>query len=367
MAHIPKPDYKAFLIERKFGDTHLPKTPPNEEEGTNPFDRIHRPDDTIEQASDDESANQNNSQLAEELARVQKYRNELDKLSESELYVLYKSEVAKKNAEDDQDRFFNKPSADADFDYWSKMTYWTLDEAIALSFGKSPNVVNQTRLSKIFRWTSPFVDEYQKTTELAKRALVWKKLYDPVLPSIFIKWTTDYGIPIPSELVKQVEARLGKAHDWQRSYKELLVSSKAESDKMYASFLEMSEQSKGLAATCDKWKAMYSKLESTIKSERKEAITLTEKLREEILGLAAQKTVSQKPLQTKERDTLLKLVIGMAIGGYGYDPKAKRSPTASEISDDLAKNGIALDTDTVRNWLKKAADHVPGPTEDEAS
>jgi hypothetical protein len=38
-----------------------------------------------------------------------------------------------------------------------------------------------------------------------------------------------------------------------------------------------------------------------------------------------QPTESEKPLGTKERDSLLKLVIGMAIGGYRYDPKAKRS------------------------------------------
>jgi hypothetical protein len=39
---------------------------------------------------------------------------------------------------DENQRVFNRPSAVADFDYWSRMSYWTLDEALALSFGKAP-------------------------------------------------------------------------------------------------------------------------------------------------------------------------------------------------------------------------------------
>jgi hypothetical protein len=34
--------------------------------------------------------------------------------------------------------FFNQPDAVADYDHWSKTAHWTLDEAIALSFGKAP-------------------------------------------------------------------------------------------------------------------------------------------------------------------------------------------------------------------------------------
>lgn len=56
-------------------------------------------------------------------------------------------------------------------------------------------------------------------------------------------------------------------------------------------------------------------------------------------------------LKTRERETLLKLVIGMAIKGYRYDPKAARNNATSEIADDLEALGIGLDTDTIRKWL----------------
>ena len=57
----------------------------------------------------------------------------------------------------------------------------------------------------------------------------------------------------------------------------------------------------------------------------------------------------------KERESLLKLVIGMAIKGYGYDPAALKSDKVKEIADDLALLGLSIDTDTVRKYLKEAA------------
>ncbi len=64
-------------------------------------------------------------------------------------------------------------------------------------------------------------------------------------------------------------------------------------------------------------------------------------------------------LGTKERDTLLKLVIGMAVRGYAYDPTAKRSATTGEIKSDLDLLGINLDEDTIRKWLKESAERLP--------
>lgn len=66
-----------------------------------------------------------------------------------------------------------------------------------------------------------------------------------------------------------------------------------------------------------------------------------------------------KPLSDRERTSLLKMVIGMAIDGYGYNPKAKRSPIAGEITSALQLRGISLDEDTIRKWLKEAAQHLP--------
>lgn len=66
-----------------------------------------------------------------------------------------------------------------------------------------------------------------------------------------------------------------------------------------------------------------------------------------------------KPLHVKERETLQKMIIGMAIKGYSYDPKASKNTSIQEIADDLASLGISLDPDTVRKWVKEAAEILP--------
>lgn len=63
-------------------------------------------------------------------------------------------------------------------------------------------------------------------------------------------------------------------------------------------------------------------------------------------------------LPTRARDTLLKLVIGMAISRYGYDPRKGKSPVTKRIVDDLASLGIPLSDDTVLKWLRQANDAV---------
>lgn len=68
--------------------------------------------------------------------------------------------------------------------------------------------------------------------------------------------------------------------------------------------------------------------------------------------------VLDKPLGTRERETLLKLVIGMAMGGYAFDPAQSRGTAVGEIVSQLATLGIAVSDDTVRKYLKQAVDEV---------
>lgn len=67
-----------------------------------------------------------------------------------------------------------------------------------------------------------------------------------------------------------------------------------------------------------------------------------------------------KPLGTRERDTLLKLVIGMATSGYAYNPEDGRSSVPADIASDVEKLGLSMTDDTVRKWLKEAKALLPG-------
>ena len=57
---------------------------------------------------------------------------------------------------------------------------------------------------------------------------------------------------------------------------------------------------------------------------------------------------------------MLKLIIGMAIDGYRYDPRARRGSAVIDIVHDLEKRGVPLSDDTVRKIWSKARRSSPG-------
>lgn len=75
-------------------------------------------------------------------------------------------------------------------------------------------------------------------------------------------------------------------------------------------------------------------------------------------------TSDAREISTRQKDSLLKLVVGMAVKGYGYDPRSKRSEQVAEIASDLAIAGVPLDADTVRKWLRAGAELLPPPQDE---
>jgi hypothetical protein len=161
------------------------------------------------------------------LKEIEAYHAELKSKSIDELMALYQQERAKeadelraKTSLEEQQRFFNRPSAKADFVHWSKAAHWTLDEAIALALGKDPKAVTWERVKEFLR-ISPFVQRYEQVRDLALRAKAWNQLYDPVLPGIFLAWAKRSDIEVPPELLEQVEKRGIVVADWKDAYDKL--------------------------------------------------------------------------------------------------------------------------------------------------
>ncbi len=64
-------------------------------------------------------------------------------------------------------------------------------------------------------------------------------------------------------------------------------------------------------------------------------------------------------MHPKEKESLLKMVIAMAIDAYGFDPAQKKSPIPNQIMGHVEMLGLTIDVDTVRKWLDKAAELLP--------
>ncbi|OUS34125.1 hypothetical protein A9Q94_17300 [Rhodobacterales bacterium 56_14_T64] len=63
-----------------------------------------------------------------------------------------------------------------------------------------------------------------------------------------------------------------------------------------------------------------------------------------------------KEVASRERQTLYKLIIAMAVDFYGYEPKASRSPFPKELEGILDRLGLPVSDDTIRQKLKEAAE-----------
>jgi hypothetical protein len=307
---------------------------------------------------------------AERQARIQtalppkldQYVRELKSLTQEELEALYYTELNRKVAQEraraeaeEAERFFNQPYSNADFDHWSKMAYWTIEEAIALSLGKNPEYVDWKKIES-YKQVSPLVRDYSKRRDLAKRAVAIKQLTDGVIPGFFLGWANRNELSTPEELVQLVEKRGQAIADWPT----LLKNCQDEHSKTITWWSEKQKE------TLDWAKEQQSKA-LEVADNVMEKMSVQVKQRDDIIDdlnaeIAKLHEIANTPIREdlppKSLQSLLKLILGMAIDGYGYDPKDRRSPIPKELADALSGKGISIDEDTVRKWLKKAGDEV---------
>jgi hypothetical protein len=181
--------------------------------------------------------------------------------------------------------------AHADFAYWSKMGHWKLDEAVALTFGKSPESFKWEDIKRQVR-AYPFAKEYSRVRELASRAELLTLYIGSIPPNVFLAWAKEMEIDVPNELVELVEKHAS---------------------------LKVVKEDKG----------------------------------------------DSDSLPESERESLLKLVLGMAIDAYNHDPdSARNSATGANnqsISSCLARHNLELHPDTVRKYLNEARKRVWEP------
>ena len=303
MITVPMPDYISFLVERRYKEL---RQPPSR------FAMKYGGTNGIVCDADDEAPP---APSTETLQGIAAYRQELSKLPLAEVKALYKIELEKQYAEDDERRFFNEAKASGDYEHWGRMDVWGLDEATALSFGKDPRVVDWGRIEFILSYTSPFASKYHDMRDIIKRSVLAKNLTDPIKPEIFIAWADKNGITFPDRLKEIIKMRSTESVDWRARYEDLTKSTGA-----------------------------------VIAEQETKISDLMQDL---------EKALAEKPLKTRERDTICKIILGMAIKGYAYDPQAKKNTAVSEIAGDIQQLGLSVDQDTIRKWLQEAIALLP--------
>ena len=242
-----------------------------------------RPDCILGRATPERTTNSppSEEQQATFLADIEAYRDELQTLSSYDLNLQVCEELAnEKLAQEKRER--------ASFPFWCRLASWSLDDAIALTFAKDPDLVD---------WSSKYAGEMSALAappagalaRLRRQVMVAKdahQLTDPVAPRAYIAWAKTNGVAILPKLKEWVDFYHGQASDWKGLYE------------------------------------------------------------------------ADKPVRGKERNSFNRMILGMAVRGYGCDPRMLRSPKPKEIAEDLADLGISVGDDTVRKRLKEAYDEI---------
>ncbi len=258
------------------------------------------------------------------------YYLELIKKPKMEIQNLVNHEKLKE--EHEKGFFFDRPSAEADFQEWYRMPNWSLEEALALSLGKNPKKVNPDSLDNYSNYNNNFnsthkssslYKEYKLRMETLIRYINSKKISAHPTPLEFINWLQENDFSIPKELEKLVYERWGKPVDLQSQYKQLKIENQ--------------------------------KIKETLEIQEKQ---LTELLKEKQILNNDINRLSQS-FSVRERESMVKLIVVMAVSEYKYNPKAQRNKAVSNILQDFKRLGLSLDRTTILKFLHDGIELLP--------
>lgn len=204
---------------------------------------------------------------------------------------------------------FNQPLALASsevFAYWAKASFWRIDEATALLLERNPKVVTLEAV-KVDRKGSCIGRAFKDLRELLRRAYLARQIGEKTVPGRLLAWAQRNHIPVPADLEAAVRDHGHQVADWKTAFDQ--------------------------------------KQEETLVLQERLAVLEQD---------SAASPPSQKELGTRERESLLRLIIGMAVRGYGFDPRSRRSEIPQQIANDLELLGIPLSDDTSANICARA-------------
>lgn len=138
------------------------------------------------------------------------YDKKIDDMDAQSLQDLYreiekarKPVISQRIKDNEATAFFNNLSADADFSHWKKFAIWEPEEAVALSFGKDPRVVNKASLFRNLGRHMPrsdFFKAYRLRLLVLERAVEAGALSIPMTVEAFLSWAKANDWELPAEL-----------------------------------------------------------------------------------------------------------------------------------------------------------------------
>lgn len=106
-----------------------------------------------------------------------------------------------------------KENEGVDYEFWSRMSGWTVGEAAALLLDIDPDRLPEETEERGTRgW------EYRRLSRLLDRARKMEELSSPMTPREFLSWASSNGLKPPGQL--ETTVRAGKPHrNWRTRYR----------------------------------------------------------------------------------------------------------------------------------------------------
>ena len=202
-----------------------------------------------------------------------------------------------------------EPLSAAEFTYFARARFWSNDEATCLALGVDPRCKEPAqRAFKLAtgdkkRQLLRFIYDHARLKALLDRHFLQHDERNRT-PRFWIDWLSQMKLPCPDVLVAAVAEYGGPAIDWKQRAERAVAD------------LEAANQRIG-------------ELEKAI-----------------VDG-------------TLKRETMLRVIVGIALEQYHYEPTKGRNTAAKQISEDLALHGISVTDDTIRKFLNEGAELLP--------
>jgi hypothetical protein len=228
---------------------------------------------------------------------------------------------------------------DEDFDYWLNLPFWSPETGIPLMLGKDPRTLNWNVLRHLTGFND-LADEFDRAYSLFYKDYKAGFIRGSSPPEVFVAWAMDAGLDMPRPL-RGFAQRTVKLRQY---FRQLDYRTTVDTEQVNADPDLGRSQSQPVSDL---------EIEQGIRSKVTHAMS---RKVAEVSSIESPSPVVETPLSTKERATTFKMILGMAMGGYAYKPGASRNGATSDIANDVHAIGLQIDEDTVRKYLREAAE-----------
>jgi hypothetical protein len=275
---------------------------------------------------------------------IDEFEAELSQLSESAIEALVADELesdrllAKEQADEEENkRFFYDRAVRADYVDWIRRDSWTVDEAIALLLGKDPGIVNWHSINPLV-YKSKFAKRYADLRVQVKEALASGELHESQTPAAYLLFAKSSGFALPAELeVLITPVKVKKAKRLEAGAAGDGDESADDPDCAVSMFKNLLQQNRAKLTT--------NVAESPYPEETDEPAARPE-------PEAAPDTILS---MLQERETLLRMLGAMAVGGYGFEPGSGDNSVTETIVNDFRENGLSVNPVAAHKLISDAA------------